>query len=490
MKKTLYLALAAASVLVIVLFAGVFGPGGKAPAAEHAAKPDFPCLNPPSLSPEFPGDTVLSDQPSFNCFAWSEFIAANWPKTGGAENFGTPHDLAPVTWEGYMNIHDLLNADGTPPPPWGQSGSAPATVAELTSQTNARIISRASKLGGNFIPDKDINEASPHVAWLADTKSNLVFFEIVVNEAEYTYFTDHELYNSEAQKALMASGGRIDLPKGSVEGGSGAVEIKAAWLSLPVGANLEDWSRYKLSEGFFCSDVGKADEVCEGRVLALVGMHILHKSASQASWTWATFDHVDNVPDAADVAQGQVPERDYRFYSPSCKEQEVPQACLAPGKSAASTTCTPNQPPAYALSKFVGSRVEGPCQPYPIQATRVYPLPDTGENPIVRTNTAAQQMIAAANPDSVFQYYQLINVMWSDSPVDENVKVAGGPEDGPKAPLSKTAFRPDPAAFPVSNPVLETYVQSTACVECHSNAAISGGGYASDYSFLFSFAGP
>ena len=81
--------------------------------------------------------------------------------------------------------------------------------------------------------------------------------------------------------------------------------------------------------------------------------------------------------------------------------------------------------------------------------------------------------------------------MWNDSPVDENRGTAPT-----ISPLSKTAFRPNPNTFPVANTVLETYIQNTACIECHSNATIAGSPvdpdpvFACDYSFVFGMAGP
>ena len=482
------------AVTILLAGAALLGCRSEPPAAEA---PKFPCLNPPSMSADIPGDTVLSDQQSFNCFAWQEFIALNWPTDPGATagSFGDPGVTAPVVWETYMNVHDLLDADGTAPPPWGETRPAP----EAAGEGGARIFSRTAKLGQNFDPSKDINEAAPHVAWLADTGGNLVWYEILVNKAEYDYFVQTGFYDSETQYRAAASGTKIDLPMGTVGGGTGAMEIKAAWLSVP-DPDAERWRRYKLSEGTFCTGVGTSDEHCDTGTIALVGLHILHKTTSQPSWTWATFEHIDNAPDARIVADELSPASEYSFYSAECTPQPVPPGCLEKDKKGREdeteppmTSCTPNTPPAYALGPFIGKRVDpsNPCQPYPIQVVREFPIPDTNEDPVVSTNTAAQAVIAAANPDSVFQYYQLVNVLWSDSPVNEN---AGSRV--PHAPLSKTAFRPNLTAFPVANTVLETYAQSISCLECHSGAGIAktvpgaDWQFASDYSFVFGMAGP
>jgi hypothetical protein len=122
---------------------------------------------------------------------------------------------------------------------------------------------------------------------------------------------------------------------------------------------------------------------------------------------------------------------------------------------------------------------------------REFALPNSHENPIRDTNKAAHELIRQANPDSVYQHYNLVNVLWNDSPIDENRG-----KRAPVAPLSDTAFRPNPQAFPVANTVLETYIQSSTCIACHSAATIAGSPdesnpvHASDYSFIFGMAGP
>jgi hypothetical protein len=44
---------------------------------------------------------------------------------------------------------------------------------------------------------------------------------------------------------------------------------------------------------------------------------------------------------------------------------------------------------------------------------------------------------------------------------------------------------PDPAALPVANTTMETYVQSKTCLTCHVYATVPGStDYASDFSFI------
>ena len=125
------------------------------------------------------------------------------------------------------------------------------------------------------------------------------------------------------------------------------------------------------------------------------------------------------------------------------------------------------------------------CPPYPIQVVREFAIQNSHENPVADTNKAAHQLIKSANQDSVYQYYNLINVLWNDSPIDENKG-----STPPVNQLSDTGFRPPSNAQPIANTVLETYIQSATCIDCHSSATINpptnGTAYASDYSFIFS----
>jgi hypothetical protein len=90
-------------------------------------------------------------------------------------------------------------------------------------------------------------------------------------------------------------------------------------------------------------------------------------------------------------------------------------------------------------------------------------------------------LITAANPKSVFQYYELVDVLWSTSPQDTYTNQPGQP--GPTM-LSMSGATPDPSALPVANTTVETFVQNLTCMSCHVTAKTAGGTYASDFSFI------
>lgn len=91
----------------------------------------------------------------------------------------------------------------------------------------------------------------------------------------------------------------------------GGLELKAAWLEVE-NPETGNWKTdYKLTTA---SVYDETTQTCSDKTLALVGLHIIHKTASQPQWIWATFEHKMNAPDNADLATAKNL-GDYNFYS-------------------------------------------------------------------------------------------------------------------------------------------------------------------------------
>jgi hypothetical protein len=247
---------------------------------------------------------------------------------------------------------------------------------------------------------------------------------------------------------------------------TGAIELKAAWRILPSPSN-----RYLTSQAVLVNNGS-----CTTATMGLVGLHIIHKTITQPQFVWATFEQVDNLPPASPAT----------FSNSSCQCQTpIPGACFktpppstvyqnCSNTQSQGQPCTPNVSPPY-------NAVSSGCAAYPIQVARVNKISDNQVDPVVQTNTAAQQLISSANASSVFQYYQLIDVLWSTSSQDSYTNKPGQP--GPTS-LSMSGATPDPSSLPVANATMETYVQNLTCLTCHVHAQITDGTYASDFSFL------
>lgn len=132
-------------------------------------------------------------------------------------------------------------------------------------------------------------------------------------------------------------------------------------------------------------------------------------------------------------------------------------------------SCQPNARPPYHIG--------GDCPaPRAIQTTRdVLTEPDTDD-----VNAMVQASVAKTFPNSVWQYYKLINVQW-----------ALARAVNPEAPLAGAARLPTTLpSIPVSNTTMETYLQTTTCTTCHVNAVLAKPkAYSADFSFVFEAAG-
>lgn len=464
-------------------------------AASSSAPVSFPCLNAPAVNYNTPGDTPITSQDGVNCFAWQTFIGLSWPvdvsqpgqpdKSASASNFGEPGVQQTSVWETYANTKSIFRANAQPPLPWGQQPEVPSSCKKMAQQLGVRVM-QASRIPGSFNMSKEASQAFPgnNPNWLADKNGNLVYYEILVGRDEYNYINSNGLYNANLQAEHIKQHQNIAMPMGydNVQGG---LEIKAAWLSVGDPENPK-WKKYKTSTAIIYDPASLA---CNTSVIALVGMHIIHKTASQPQWIWATFEHKDNAPDTATVKSDGTVDGDYTFYNNTCSVNAVPAGCkpkTTNGIAVTQTSCEANVSPAYYLD------TSGNCSAYPIRVSRDFAIKDSTDNHVASLNKAAQQMIANANADSVFTNYQLVNVLWSSAAVNDNVP----PGNPPLTPLSTSGETPSLNTVPVANTMLETYAQGFNCLSCHAYASVArdaqlqlgGKAYATDYSFIFSFA--
>ena len=464
-------------------------------ASSSSAPISFPCLNKPAVNYNTPGDTPITSQDGVNCFAWQTFIGLNWPvdashpgepdKTASASVFGEPGLHQTSVWETYANSKSVFRANAQPPLPWGHTPDVPSSCQKISQTLGLRVM-QASRMPGSFNMSKEASQAFPgnNPNWLADKDGNLVYYEILIGKDEYDYINNNGLYNANTQAAHIQQNKNIAMPLGH-DKVLGGLEIKAAWLSVSDPQNPK-WKNYKLSTSVIYDPVSKD---CHASTIALVGMHIIRKTASQPQWIWATFEHKDNAPDTASIKSDGTVDGDYTFYSNSCTVKPVPAGCKAKvenGTSVTQTSCHVNVSPAYYLD------TSGNCPAYPIQVSRDFAIKDSTDNHVASLNRAVQQLIASSNADSVYTHYQLVNVLWSSAAVNDNAP----PGNPPLTPLSISGETPSLNTVPVANTMLETYAQGFNCLSCHAYASVArdaraqlgGKAYATDYSFIFSFA--
>lgn len=456
-----------------------------------------PCPNRPKVSPDIPANLTCTTQNAADCMAWQDFIALNWPASpsdpgqpdtdASTSSYGEPADAGSfqsVVWEGYKSPREVFLPDGGTPPPWDAAPPA-ETCAGLPSSRlpdghpPVGVLASARLVGFPELTPGSAHQASGETAWIADVQGNLVWYQIGFNQVELDYIVDAGAYNAEGQWALSVPG------KPGVSPPSGSIEIKAAWRRI---TDPSQYGRYLMASA--C--IPKGGGGLELAQLGLVGLHIVHKVPYQPQWLWATFEQVDNVPTAGSDA-GAPTDAGFSFYASSCDASAVPARC----RPDAGDVCAPNTLPGFGLDPYLRG-APGACAPYPTRIVRSTPIPDDDSNPVAKINTLAQATIRRANPDSVLQYYQLINAMWW-------AQITDGMDGGVAAPLSTTTPASlQPQGTPVANTVLETYDQVTidngpttsTCLACHAYASVAkvagqdggtcdGGPCAADFSFVF-----
>lgn len=457
------------------------------PKDAAAESPSWPCINNvPTLNWTVPDDATIADQQTFNCFAWQEFIALNWPAAAGQRgvpdtkalpaDYGNPGAARQTVWETYMDPREIFLPGGKKPNPWNNVPTPTHKCASVTAGAQAMLAKPGTRAlpalsaFGDFVLDST-QEASGQ--WLADQNGNLIYYEVKVNQVEFESIVKNGFYNADVQNATAKTG--VNPTKGGdnqVKLPTGAIEMKAAWRILPDPSQT---SRYLTTSAVLIHPDGS----CTSETVGLVGLHIIHKTPSQPQFVWATFEHRDNLSPTAPGAKGAT------FNNPDCKcEVAILPACG--GSNTPFQNCTSNQKKGDACSSNVLPANYPPtanCPAYPVQVTRNRSISDNKSDPIVGTNKAAWNLLTQANPKTVFQYYQLVDVLWSTSPQDDYAN--GG---SPMPPLSMSGATPDPDALPVANTTMETYIQGRTCLSCHVNATVPAGTYASDFSFIMGHA--
>ena len=404
-------------------------------------------------------------QSILNCFSWQTFIALDWPADPQApgvadpsvlaSGFGEPGDTTPTVWETYSTAPSVFRDRAADPLPFGQSAPPPEECPTAAGSDPAKVLAESSKfsrsghvaeLAGRLDGDIGFEFLEASGQGLADQNGQPVYFERSINRDEYDYIISNRLFDAAAQHQVAANVG-IDLPSGTLDGAVGAIETKASWRVLPAGADV---SRFKTSTAYV---VDPASGNCTGpHTIALVGLHIVHKTQSNANFVWTTFEHVDNAP--TEGVDTPPPPDGWSFYDPDCAEP-----------------CTPSweQPPE-----------PGVVVTTPVQIERRLGVADS----IASLNDTVHDAIRSANANSVWQYYQQIDTLWDQSPP---------PAPGKGATIS-LPFQPTSERGTVFNSTLETYSQFTTCSGCHTKAAVAATRddpeptLASDYSFLFSSA--
>lgn len=409
------------------------------PSARAQTAADGRQYTPPDyvFSPDVPHDMVTHDvgaigfQPFVDILAWDTFIALNWPapvpivERGvpdrqnivggflmGPGEGGKPSSLptGPVVWETFKDTNDIFLNPPVQPTPFDAPETVPPQCMTLVGDNPAaarRTLVMTSKFGEVLTGDKQADGNR-----LVDQNGENVWYEVKLNRVYYDYVVDNKFYVSTNQK-----GATISFPSSSnTTSPAGTIKVKAAWKVMgdPGSRQPDDPKKFYTTEALVLDPLTNQ---CSKKVMGLVGLHVVMKTAQLPQWMWATFEHVDNAPDQTG---GPVSGKQYNFFSASC------------------AGCPLNTPPTDAKPQW------------PTQVVRVVPVNDVAAS----NNALYQAALVTLRADNVWQNYELVDAQWGASPT---------PIGEPNQPKY------------LANTTLETYLQEAVepngCINCHGKFA-------------------
>jgi hypothetical protein len=421
--------------------------------------------DPPTVSYQLPVEVCnLSQQVTLNCFAWTNFLALNWnasntrglpDSTLSAAKYGVPGDYSPTVWESFLTSEEVFTDHG--PTPWKNNNLKRSnnvkrmTLLNKTGNVLTQVNKKVLRAAGTTVEELFQAEGK----WLTAQDGNLVWYEVKMNLDEYNFITKNQLYDAAKQIPYAIENNGIWLPGGpSSYGNQGAMELKAAWKVVDSTKLDSAKQYYKISKAMVPAVLGfdnKQQPILghySMQYMALVGLHIIRKTNLAHQFVWMTFEHVNTAPTEEQVSNTI----QYDFYNKN-------------------STAKPNQSPNPKTDN-----IKTPVQVMRIAANAL-------NNNIQQLNNYAHDIIRQSNPTSIWQYYQLVNVQWPQSPVEDNAN------NGGRIPLNEGGITPTNMA----NTTLETYVQGKYCMSCHKAASVkakpadsTNATWASGYSFIFS----
>ncbi|GAA6138300.1 hypothetical protein NBRC116583_20470 [Arenicella sp. 4NH20-0111] len=490
----------------------------------------------PKLSPFVPVNVkphsrlVLSDiedRPFFDYFGWQAFIGLIWPAD---ENYRGKHDVRVKTPEEFVAASQQ-DEQGVNPPivletmhtfdaafPGVNGSMAPPTQPKAW---NAEPYARPFNLDlvSKGKAPKGLNEAfsSP----LIDQNRQYVRYNLQLNEVMYEFVRQNKWYLKEnlPKAPTQATLPPLPVPIGTnvrtvpepytqvsqpqtnttviqpVNGNS--IELKAAWRVMITEADLDpkkpwrqvdDLSRYFVSKANIYNPI--TEKVEQGRLVGLVGLHIVAKTPQFTQGLWSSFEHVDNLT-APTGGRASFKKND-KFWPQGYSY--VPKSIMKP------TDAVPEK------------------KRKPVEVSRVYKIPQTpvakpDNFPMGISTVGMNKQYQSLLKGTVWENYQLVITQWPTDPTSFYASPFYYPRGfGPfskidpeqpqsikdaynRANVNAKAAYPRWSGLPIPqvgalNSVMETYFQNpldngpqpmenTSCMGCHYGASDL------DYSWAF-----
>lgn len=470
---------------------------GMAMPAVWAAPPSMVAAHAPSfgatdstcsITYNLPGDignfgADPPDQEDLDIYSWQLFLALNAPgvgksvsKTGDNITLWGGQTSTPITAQnpGWSSTDDLLLAvTSTYVPAYG-THYYPLACQQVANYQSYRVLDEIAKVDDSFF-EASVGRlsASPVVA----TNGTFLRYEILISPVTYNTVVLNQWYLTSVLNSLTSplsfpcgiesAGGHAASP---ADTGIGAIVIKNAWMDA-TGFDLSKYHSEKILVFTPGAENSSGQDTCELKTMALVGMHIAHKTTQQSAWTWSTFEHAANAPDCTNVppkgSQQGVPNLtcpttggSYNFF-PSNPSDPRFQTCNAtPATNAGTATCDDGFCADLAPNATAGySRL---CRQVPLQANY--------KTAYAQTQACNQ----ATGSSSVWSNYSLISTQWftnfGANPTCQNSANTVNPNSSHTSYAPQVLLSDGQSLAPfLANTSMESYERSV-CMGCHQGA--------------------
>jgi hypothetical protein len=464
---------------------------------------------------QYPPDHVENED--FMSWSWNHFLSLNAPAVGGQVNL----DGDNVTqWSRWSSTADLVN-QSVP----GASGSRfyPTECESIAEYEDYRVLQPAGKVDDSFL-EAQVRGLSSHP--VLDSAGKFLRYEILISPAMYDDVLENQWNQASVLKAttenVVFSCGFEEYEGGDpADPRMGAIVIKAAWreaagIDESAGDGRYHKEKLLVYNPSWRNSSGQAS--CELKEMALVGMHVAHKTEKQPNWIWMTFEHEDNAPDCLAQPTGGSPGSPEPANSACPADLMAGEWSLAPGNCENDPKCAAcNVPPApngagICDNPFVSSN-DGWCldlPPNPVggltRACKQVPVSTHGycsddrsscttdgdcTSPAVCEENYAgvrpqNEACLAALGDSPWSRYELISAQWTtnngqdtNTPAQRCQNLQANVATGPYAQISQGILRERVTlANGVERPILgntsmETYDRAN-CIACHARSYLNG----------------
>ena len=269
------------------------------------------------LPADIPVPNVEATASTFQQFSWESFLGLNAAEVGG------PPATVPVQdplWREWSSVVDLLSCQVSPLPAGcacpedGCSASGtrfyPAACRGLPGFEDYRVLGQRGQFDDSFL-EADVGELtnSPVI----DRFGKFLRYEIMMSPVSYATVVQESWWDADVLDAneddLQFQCGTSEYTGGDpADPDMGDIVLKVAWLDAEdeAGATLNLDHYYSEDLLVYTPSYRSSDglERCELRTMAMVGMHIAHKTLRQPARIWSTFEHRDISPNCTEAVTG------------------------------------------------------------------------------------------------------------------------------------------------------------------------------------------